>query len=77
MIVAVSGSGSIVNWGDAAVTSVGGQYRLCWCAGLHSPLALAGHAMKSQSAEVASGWAGAGVGIGILGFCLIHKTYNI
>jgi hypothetical protein len=30
----VTASGAIVSWGDVPVTAPGGEYRLCWCAGL-------------------------------------------
>ena len=32
--VAVTASGSIVNWGSTKLSAAGGLYRLCWCAGV-------------------------------------------
>ena len=31
----VSSSGALLNWGSSLLTSAGGVYQLCWCAGSH------------------------------------------
>jgi hypothetical protein len=43
LMVSVDRSGAQVSWGDTAVTSAGGQHRLCWCAGLSFSCSISEH----------------------------------
>ena len=51
-VLVTSSSGAQVSWGAGAITPAGGQYRLCWCAGVGSGSCISATEFASDAGQL-------------------------